>query len=113
MEEGYLRAAHNADKAIQSVLAILPSEARVVVMTDHGGHDRTHGLDCPADKQIPLLIHSPGFTVNWGEDVPTLLDIAPTLATLCGVSIPTNWEGRSLVTPSAVFGTCFNLSKHD
>jgi predicted AlkP superfamily pyrophosphatase or phosphodiesterase len=98
LEPGYLTAAANADSLVQQVLSVLPSQAPFIVIADHGGHDRTHGIDCPEDKHVPLIIHAPGFEVQWGESTPTLLDIAPTLATLSGVNIPADWEGRSLVT---------------
>lgn len=97
MEPGYLEVAHRADALLKKIMDVLPPESPFIVASDHGGHGRGHGVDCPEDKHVPLLIHAPGFEVDLKGRTPTLLDYAPTLATLGGVPIPSDWEGQSLV----------------
>ena len=96
MSPEYLQAASRADAGIARVLEALPAGGSAIIMADHGGHERTHGTNCPEDMTIPLTIHAPQHQLAPVSD-PDLLDIAPTIAFLCGVAAPPVWEGRSLV----------------
>lgn len=31
------------------------------MMADHGGYDRTHGMQIPEDMTVPLFLYSPDF----------------------------------------------------
>ena len=96
MSPQYLQTAARADECIAQVLAALPATASAIVVADHGGHERSHGTNCPEDMTVPLYIHAPRHESS-GVEAPDLLDIAPTIATLCGIEAPSAWEGRSLV----------------
>ena len=74
----------------------LSGEYTIFLTSDHGGHDRTHGLDIPEDMTIPIFCLGPDFPA--GREMPglTILDVAPTIARLLGAEIPREWEGRSL-----------------
>ncbi len=96
MSPQYLQTAARADECIAQVLAALPKNGSAVIMADHGGHGRSHGTNCPEDMTVPLFIHAPQHQSTEVE-APDLLDIAPTIAKLCGIDAPTAWEGRSLV----------------
>lgn len=98
MSPAYLRSVHSAWDDIQKVLEGLPSCYTVLITADHGGHDRTHGEDCPEDMTIPLFLRGGPFAPGaaLGDGV-SLLDIAPTVATLLGLPANQDWEGRCLV----------------
>ncbi len=96
MSPEYLRAAARADQGIARVLEALPEGGSAIIMADHGGLGRSHGFDSPETMTIPLYIHAPHHQVAPISD-PDLLDIAPTIAALCGVLAPAIWEGRALV----------------
>ncbi|RYD97053.1 MAG: hypothetical protein EOP50_06060 [Sphingobacteriales bacterium] len=96
MSPEYLQAAAHADEGVAHVLEALPAGGSAIVMADHGGHGRSHGTNCSEDMTVPLYIHAPQHQANSVSE-PSLLDIAPTIATLCGVASPSVWEGRTLV----------------
>ncbi len=69
----------------------------MIITSDHGGHDRLHGTDMPEDMNIPIIIY--GSALEQGNTLgrASLLDLAPTIADLCGVEPSEEWEGRSLL----------------
>lgn len=70
----------------------------IIVTADHGGHDRTHGTDCAEDMTIPMFFWGDGFAQGVQMKNISLLDIAPTVASLMGVAPEKEWEGRALKT---------------
>ena len=46
---------------------------------------------------VPLMFRVPGATPCMRDDVVQLIDLAPTIAALFGVTPPRRWQGRSLV----------------
>jgi predicted AlkP superfamily pyrophosphatase or phosphodiesterase len=95
MSREYLAQAERTDKCLGMVLAVLPPNSTVLVQADHGGHDKTHGTESPEDMTIPWIIAGPGIRQNHEIQSPvSLLDTAPTLASLLGVTPSPEWEGR-------------------
>ncbi|MBQ3486865.1 MAG: alkaline phosphatase family protein [Clostridia bacterium] len=97
MGPGYLDMVHHAWTQMQEVLKDLPPEYTVMVTADHGGHERTHGENIPEDMLIPVTIHGPAFPKGKQLDSFSILDFAPTIATLLGVEPDEEWEGTSLI----------------
>ncbi|MEZ4556356.1 MAG: sulfatase-like hydrolase/transferase [Caldilineaceae bacterium] len=80
MSDEYLRQTETVDDAIGAVLAALTDADTVLLHSDHGGHDRTHGTDAPEDMTIPWMIAGPGIRRGHAIQAPvSLLDTAPTL----------------------------------
>jgi tetratricopeptide (TPR) repeat protein len=86
--------------------ALLDSSA-LLVTADHGealgAHgERTHGVFLYDDTiRVPLLLKLP--SASSGKRVPRsvqLVDIAPTLLQLAGVTIPEGMQGKSLLAPA-------------
>ncbi|MBI3959803.1 MAG: alkaline phosphatase family protein [Chloroflexi bacterium] len=97
MSDEYLRQIETVDGAVGSVLAALTPEDTVLLHSDHGGHDRTHGTDLPEDMTIPWMIAGPGIRQGYAIQSPiSLLDSAPTLARVLGVAAHPHWEGRCI-----------------
>lgn len=95
MTEGYLNQITIVDQALGMLLAALPAQATVVLQSDHGGHDRTHGTDSPEDMTIPWLISGPDIRRGVKLDGSiSLLDTAPTIARILGLTPHPQWEGR-------------------
>jgi predicted AlkP superfamily pyrophosphatase or phosphodiesterase len=95
MSDGYLQQLAHVDGLLGRVLDALPADASVVVQSDHGGHERTHGTDSPADMTIPWVVAGPG--IRRGHTISgtvSLLDTAPTIARLLGIAAPREWEGH-------------------
>ena len=79
-------------------------DAIVVLTADHGeefGEHKlmSHGFSLYGQElNVPLLLLGPGVPVDRVEDVPaSLVDVAPTLLSLAGLSREQRFEGRSLV----------------
>ncbi|MBL8055104.1 MAG: alkaline phosphatase family protein [Anaerolineales bacterium] len=101
MAPGYLRQLERVDAAFGRVLNALPAETRLLIQADHGGHDRNHGEDVPEDMTIPWIVAGPGIRAGHTIQAPiNLIDSAPTLARLLGLTPPPAWEGRC---PAEIF----------
>lgn len=97
MSEEYLRRIHDAVENVKDVMEAAGDEYTIILTSDHGGHDRIHGENIPEDMTIPIFFIGPDFEANKTLQDISLLDIAPTIATIMGVTIPREWEGKSLV----------------
>ena len=97
MSDEYLRAVNISLDNVQRLVRQLPSDYRVILTADHGGHNRSHGSEEKEDMTIPVFMrHS---TIAPGE-LPagtSILDIAPTIASLLGVESDSDWEGTNLL----------------
>lgn len=97
MSDPYLAHLKRTDMALGRVLASLPAQVTVLLTTDHGGHDRAHGTDLPADLIVPWLIAGPGIRRGHVIAEPvSLLDTAPTLARVLDLRPAREWEGHSI-----------------
>ena len=97
MSDRYLQQVEHADRLIGEVLGHLPADTVVLVHSDHGGHERTHGTDSAEDMNVPWLIAGPGIRENHRiEGEVSILDTAPTVARILGVEPPPQWEGRAV-----------------
>jgi predicted AlkP superfamily pyrophosphatase or phosphodiesterase len=97
MTEEYLRQVEIADGQIGRLTAAMKPDDVILVQSDHGGHDRGHGTDCPEDMTIPWLLSGAGVRSGVELSAPvSLLDTAPTLAALMGFEAPDGWEGRTV-----------------
>ncbi len=82
--------------AVGMLLDALP-DAHVLIQSDHGGHDRSHGTDAPEDMNIPWMVAGPQVKAGHVIETPvSLLDTAPTLARIMGFAAYGDWEGRSV-----------------
>jgi predicted AlkP superfamily pyrophosphatase or phosphodiesterase len=101
MSPEYLGQLSRVDSLLGRVVAALPAEAHILVQSDHGGHERTHGTEMDEDMTIPWIVAGPGVRAGHAIAAPvSLLDTAPTVARLLGVAAPPAWEGRA---PAEIF----------
>jgi choline-sulfatase len=93
----------------------LARDTIVVLNSDHGASLGENGLlskvvFAPQSHRVPLILAWPG-RLPAGErrgDLAQMLDLAPTLCDLAGLSAPGSFEGRPLFAappPEAIFGT--------
>jgi predicted AlkP superfamily pyrophosphatase or phosphodiesterase len=100
MSEPYLEAVTNADIGLGLILSSIESMGRgeetvTLVLSDHGGHERTHGTDCDEDLTIPWILHGPG--VRAGHQIAErvrIYDTCVTLSHLLGIPRSEEWDGR-------------------
>jgi predicted AlkP superfamily pyrophosphatase or phosphodiesterase len=97
MSDEYLRQAERADRALGVLLNSLPDDHTVLLQSDHGGHDRSHGTDSPEDMTIPWMVAGPGIRSGYDiQGAVSLLDTAPTLAAILGIQPHKDWEGSCI-----------------
>ncbi|MCS6826063.1 MAG: alkaline phosphatase family protein [Caldilinea sp.] len=97
MSDAYLRQIEQVDKAVGMVLDALQPADTVLLQSDHGGHDRTHGTESAEDMLIPWVIAGPSVRRNYVIQTElTLLDTAPTLARILQIPAHPLWEGRCI-----------------
>lgn len=94
MEDGYIQQIKYVDNLIGNVLSIIDDDTTVIIHSDHGGHDRTHGTDSSEDMTIPYMIAGPNIKQNYEiqSDV-SLLDTTPTIAHILDIPQHDHWEG--------------------
>ena len=78
------------------IIDILPEEYTVIITSDHGGHDYTHGTDSAEDMTIPIFLIGSGFAKSAEISDVSILDIAPTVADILGISPNNAWQGKTL-----------------
>ena len=94
MSDGYLAQLGRVDQALATLINGLPQDAVLLVQSDHGGHDRSHGTDMAEDMTIPWLVSGPGIKRGYPIIGPvSLLDTAPTLAHFLNIAPDKIWEG--------------------
>lgn len=91
------------DQALGQVLkaieeAGIKDSSVVLISADHGGHDKTHGLNIPDDMLIPWIAWGKG--VKKGHSITsqvTTYDTAATALWLLGVPLPAELDGKPVV----------------
>ena len=97
MSPEYMDAVAMCWRNIARIMSTLDDEYAVIVMADHGGHDRMHGTSQSEDMTIPIIAYGKPFEAGKKMTGLSILDVAPTIVTLLGVEIPQDWEGKSFV----------------
>ena len=96
MSEEYLRRISIAIDNTKRVFDAFGDEYRIIIMSDHGGHNRGHGTLMPEDMTIPFFFYGPEFAAGEIADPVSLLEIAPTIAKIMGIPAEEDWEGHAV-----------------
>ena len=71
----------------------------ILISADHGGHDKTHGLNIPDDMIIPWVAWGKGVKANTTISSPvTTYDTAATALWLLDVPLPAEFDGKPVVS---------------
>ena len=97
MSEQYMYSLENSWENIARIMEAIPKDYAVIITADHGGHDYTHGTDKPEDMTIPLVFAGAEREMIGNLENVTIMDIAPTIAALSGVSPGPDWKGKRLL----------------
>ena len=97
MSETYMGCVRNALDCVRRVREGVPADYDIILVADHGGHDRGHGSDCPEDMTIPIILNGPSFAPGKTIRNASIKDVAPTIAAMLGATPAKEWEGRSLL----------------
>jgi len=99
MSRRQLETYNNDDESLGFILQSLKSRdmydnTLIIITSDHGGHDTTHGYDVPEDRTIPWAAVGPGILpVQLASQIHTM-DTAATAAFALGLPIPPEWDGQ-------------------
>ena len=94
----YVAAVTRSDSALARLLGSVDPEASVLVTTDHGGHGGDHTETVPEVMETFMVVRAPGrIQPGSGWSTASPLDVAPTVADLCGFKPDHRWEGSSLL----------------
>lgn len=100
MSSSQLLTLSHTDTLIGEVVAALETggyldKTLIIITSDHGGHDTTHGTDSPEDTTIPWLAVGPGVPAGLilESDIITY-DTAATALYALDLPIPEVWDGR-------------------
>jgi len=100
MSDEYLQAITAADRCLGVVLDKMAALGRAdelctLVLSDHGGHERTHGTEMDEDMTIPWVLHGPNVKQGYSIAGPVkIYDTCVTLAHVLGLPLSDQWEGR-------------------
>ena len=97
MSAEYLRHISIAIDNVKRVIEKFGDRYSVILMADHGGHDRSHGSEMAEDMTIPLFFYGKDFVPGEIEKPLSLLNVAPTIAHLMGIEPEKEWEGVSVL----------------
>lgn len=97
MSAEYLRRVSVALDNVKRVVACFGEEYTVILMADHGGHERSHGTAMPEDMTVPLFFRGKEFVPGELKGELSLLDIAPTIGEVMGIGSESEWEGHSVI----------------
>lgn len=77
----------------------LADSSVILVSADHGGHDKTHGLNIPDDMLIPWVAWGKGVKKGFTITEPvTTYDTAATALWLLDVPVPAEFDGKPVVS---------------
>ncbi len=98
MSVAQLRTYANDDESLGFILQSLEKrdmlkDTLIIITSDHGGHDSTHGTDLPEDMTIPWIVSGPGVIPMPLTTQVHTMDTAATAAFSLGLSIPPEWDG--------------------
>ena len=97
MSTEYLRRISIAIDNVKRMIERFGDEYSVIVMADHGGHDRSHGSEMPEDMTIPFFFYGKDFEAGKELQDVSLLEIAPTIAKVMGIPAESDWDGHAVI----------------
>ena len=75
--------------------AVNQEETVVIVTSDHGGHEHTHGTEMDEDMTIPWVIAGPAVPSGRHLQEPvSIIDNSTTIAALLEVAPARDWAGQ-------------------
>ena len=96
MTEEYLRRISIAIDNVKRVIERFGDEYTVVIMADHGGHERSHGSTMPEDMTVPFFFYGKDFKAGEITEPVSLLEIAPTIVKVMGIEPDSDWDGHAV-----------------
>ena len=96
MKEEYISSIYRSFDCIERITRAMPEDCLMVLLADHGGHERSHGTDMPEDMTIPLFFYNPALRPRLLEKA-SIIDVAPSIVNAMGVASDPDWEGNTFI----------------
>ena len=93
MTEEYLRRISIAIDNVKRIIEKFGDKYSIIIMADHGGHERSHGTMAPEDMTIPFFFYGKDFQPGKISKLISLLEIAPAIAKVMGIEPDSDWDG--------------------
>jgi predicted AlkP superfamily pyrophosphatase or phosphodiesterase len=98
MSRQQLRAYKNDDDSFGLLLEVMKSSnmydgTLIIITSDHGGHDTTHGSNLPEDMTIPWILNGPRVVPGELQTQVYIMDTAATVAYALGLPLQPEWDG--------------------
>lgn len=94
MTQDYFERISIAINNVKRIFDNFKDEYSILVVSDHGGHDRTHGTRLSEDMTIPFFFYGKDFEGGKVLDNVSLLEITPTIAKIMGIEPERDWDGH-------------------
>ena len=95
LSDEYYYALNESLALVKAVSEVAIKQGYTVIFTsDHGGHGFAHGSTLPEDMTVPLFIIGDKFAGGKKLGPSSILDVAPTVLDLFGISAPDYWQGK-------------------
>lgn len=98
MSKQQLRAYKHDDDSLGLLLEVMKDSGfydgtLIIITSDHGGHDTTHGTTLPGDMTIPWIINGPRVVPGELKTQVYIMDTASTVAFALGLPLQADWDG--------------------
>ena len=90
-----MKSVSKALSCVEKLQNSISDDYTIILLADHGGHDRSHGSDMPEDMTIPILFCGKPFPKNNEIFDVSIKDVAVTIAKLLDVPPAKEWEGKA------------------
>lgn len=97
MGDVYMEGVRHGFELTQRIAEAVGPDYVIMLIADHGGHDRTHGTEMPEDMTIPFMTLNGPWEAGSAFETMSIKDVAPTVAKLLEVPANEDWEGTSLI----------------
>jgi predicted AlkP superfamily pyrophosphatase or phosphodiesterase len=97
MSEQYMKSVSKALSCTEKLKNSISDDYTIILVADHGGHDRSHGDDIPEDMTIPIVFCGNRFEKGKELGAISIKDVAVTIAKLLEVTPAKEWEGVSVI----------------
>jgi predicted AlkP superfamily pyrophosphatase or phosphodiesterase len=97
MSEQYMKSVSKALSCTEKLKNSISEEYTIILVADHGGHDRSHGDDIPEDMTIPIVFCGNRFPKGKELGAISIKDVSVTIAKLLEVTPAKEWEGKSVI----------------
>jgi len=109
LTDDYLAAVHRADRCLERVIDTIDESGRadrtlLIVTSDHGGHNKSHGTRLDVDQHIPWYAWGAGVQRGRIKRAVHTTDTAATTLAALGITSPSGMHGKPVLEALGLVG---------